>query len=145
MTFSWERNVSFFLVCAFLSYQGKVESLCESSSCQVLSQQLCQFIKWELGTIHTTYLIRYDAIWLDTHQTCTHRSKPRYLVGYSVGAWCGAGNVVETIGHGSILHDVTGVDDVRACGRYLYLDLVAITCSLGSQAHLGEQLGDFLS
>lgn len=29
-------------------YQGKVEGLCKSSGCQVLPQQLCQFIKWEL-------------------------------------------------------------------------------------------------
>lgn len=31
-------------------YQGKVEGLCKSSGCQVLPQQLCQFIKWELWT-----------------------------------------------------------------------------------------------
>lgn len=34
----------------FFFYQGKVEGLCKSSGCQVLPQQLCQFIKWELWT-----------------------------------------------------------------------------------------------
>lgn len=44
------------------------------------------------------------------HQTC--RRKPRHLVGYGVGAWCGAGDVVETEGHGGVLHDVAGVYDI---------------------------------
>ena len=84
----------------------------------------------------------YDDIWFHTCKTC--RGKPRHLVGYGVGAWCCAGNVVESIGDGGVLHDVTGVDDIRACGRNLNLDLIADTCSLGEQAHPRQQLGDFL-
>lgn len=78
-----------------------------------------------------------------TQQSC--RRKPWYLVGYSVGVWRGAGDVVETVGDGGVLHDITGMDDVRACGRDLNLDLTTNTCGLGAQAHPGQQLGNFLS
>lgn len=66
------------------------------------------------------------------------------LVGYGVGARCGAGDVVESVGYGGILHDVTGMDDVWACGWDLNLDLITNTCSLGEQAHPRQQLGDVL-
>lgn len=80
-----------------------------------------------------------------TH-TCTkqQQARPSYLVSYGVGAWCGADYVVETIGNGSILHDITRVDDVRSCRWYLNLDRIANTSSLGAQAHPSEQLGNFL-
>ena len=78
----------------------------------------------------------------DIHQTCTR--KPWYLVGYGVGAWCGAGDVVETIGNGGVLHDITSMDDVRTCGRDLNLDLITGPCGLGAQAHPGQQLSNFL-
>ena len=77
------------------------------------------------------------------HQTC-RRSKLRHLAGDGVGARCGAGDVVESVGHGGVLHDVTGVDDVWARGRDLNLDLVTDACDLGAQTHLGQQLGDSL-
>lgn len=66
------------------------------------------------------------------------------LVGYGVCARRGAGDVVEAVGHGGVLHDVAGVDDVRAYGGDLYLDLVSVTGRLGVQTHPGEQLSDFL-
>lgn len=82
---------------------------------------------------------------LYTHTHRTFKRKPRHLVGDGVGAWRGAGDVVESVGHGGVLHDVTGMDDVWARGWDLDLDLVAGAGWLGEQAHPGEQLGDFLS
>lgn len=67
-----------------------------------------------------------------------------YLVGYGVGARCGAGDVVETVGHGSILHDITGVNDVWASRWDLNFNLITNTSRLRTQAHPGEQLGEFL-
>lgn len=81
-------------------------------------------------------------IQLLTNQTC--RANPRHLVGYGVGARCGARDVVESVGHGGILHDVTSMNDIGACGRDLHLNLIADAGDLGEQAHPGQQLGDFL-
>lgn len=67
-----------------------------------------------------------------------------YLVSYGVGARDGAGDVVESVGHGGILNDVTGVDDVRASGRDLHLDLVPHPGGVRQQAHPGQQLSDLL-
>lgn len=39
-------------VCVCLSYQGEVQGLGESGCCQVLSQQLRQFIQRELSVRH---------------------------------------------------------------------------------------------
>lgn len=112
---------------------------CLSSSVSLFSGN-CEHI----NQIHKNipYLMGYNDIWLQT-QTC--RRKPRHLVGYGVGAWCGAGDVVETVGHGGVLHDITGVDDVGARWWDLNLDLVTDAGSLGAQAHPGQQLGDSLS
>lgn len=63
---------------------------------------------------------------------------------YGVGARDGAADVVESVGHGGILNDVTGVDDVRAGGRDLDLDLVPHTGGVGQQAHPSQQLSDLL-
>lgn len=68
-----------------------------------------------------------------------------YLVRYGVGAGDGAGDVVESVGHGGILNNVTGVDDVRAGRRDLNLDLIAHPGGLRQQAHPGQQLSDLLS
>lgn len=81
-------------------------------------------------------------IHLRTNQTC--RANPRHLVGYGVGARCGARDVVESVGHGGILHDVTSMNDIGACGRDLHLNLITDAGDLGEQAHPGQQLGDFL-
>lgn len=81
-------------------------------------------------------------IHLLTNQTC--RANPRHLVGYGVGARCGARDVVESVGHGGILHDVTSMNDIGACGRDLHLNLITDAGDLGEQAHPGQQLGDFL-
>jgi len=54
------------------------------------------------------------------------------------------GDVVEAVSHGGVLHDVAGVDDVRARGRDLHLDLVPGAGGPRAQTHLGEQLGDAL-
>lgn len=123
-----------------LSHQGKIEGLRESGCCHVLSQQLCQFIKWELwiNNNNNEYNRQSDS-------TCLETRKAAYLGGYSVGAWCGTGDVVETIGDGSILHDVTGVDDVWTGGRDLNLNLIADTGTSGAEAHPGEQLSNSLS
>lgn len=75
----------------------------------------------------------------------TRRRKPRHLVGYGVGAWCGTSDVVESVGHGGVLHDVTGMDDIRARGWDLDLNLITNTGRLGQQAHPSQQLSDFLS
>lgn len=57
----------------------------------------------------------------------------------------GAGDVVESVGHGCILNNVTGVDDIRAGGRDLHLNLIPDTSGARQQAHPGEQLSDLLS
>lgn len=69
----------------------------------------------------------------------------RYLVSYGVGAGDGAGDVVEPVGHGGILDDVTGVDDVRASGRDLDLDLIPQPGGARQQAHPRQQPSDLLS
>lgn len=52
------------------------------------------------------------------------------LIGYCVRAWRVPDDVVEAVRYGSVLHDVTGVDDIRACGRDLNLDVIALTADL---------------
>lgn len=64
---------------------------------------------------------------------------------YGVGARGGAGDVVESVGHGCILDNVTGVDDVRAGGRDLNLNLIPDTSGVRQQAHPREQLSNLLS
>lgn len=71
-------------------------------------------------------------------------SSSRYLVGDGVCARRGAGDVVEAVGDSGVLHDVTGVDDVRTGGRDLDLDLVADARRLGEEAHPGQELSDFI-
>lgn len=83
----------------------------------------------------------YNDVWLQTRA----EGKPWHLVGYSVAARCGTSDVVESVGHGGVLHDVTGMDDIRACGWYLNLNLTTNTGRLGEQAHPSQQLSDFLS
>lgn len=61
-----------------------------------------------------------------------------------VGERRGVRDVVEPEGHGGVLHDVAGVDDVGARGRDLDLDLVAGPRDLGAEAHLGQQPGERL-
>lgn len=68
-----------------------------------------------------------------------------YLVSYSVGARDGAGDVVEPVGHGCILNNVTGMDDIRAGWRNLNLYLIPNTSGMGQQAHSSEQLSNLLS
>lgn len=82
----------------------------------------------------------YNDIWLHTHA----EEKPRHLVGHGVAAWCGASDVVESVGHGGVLHDVTGMDDIRACGWYLNLNLITNASRPGDQTHSCQQLSDFL-
>lgn len=68
-----------------------------------------------------------------------------YLVSYGVAARDGADNVVEPVGHGCILNNVTGVDDIRAGGRDLNLNLIPNTSGVRQQAHPSKQLSDLLS
>lgn len=74
----------------------------------------------------------------------TRKKKHRNLVGDGVGPRCGAGDVVEPVGNSSVLHDVAGMEDVRACGRDLNLNLIADTSGTGAQAHPRQQLRDIL-
>lgn len=74
----------------------------------------------------------------------TCRRKSRHLVGYGVGAWCGTSDVVESVGHGGVFHNVTRVDDIGACRWDLNLNLVANTGRLGEEAHPRQQLSDLL-
>lgn len=68
-----------------------------------------------------------------------------YLVSYGVGVRDGAGDVVESVGHGGILDNVTGVDHIRASGRDLNLNFIPHPRGVRQQAHPGEQLSDLLS
>lgn len=77
-----------------------------------------------------------------TSQSCLQVS--RYLVSYGVGAGDGAGDVIKSVGHGGILNNVAGVDDIRASGRDLNLDLIPHTSGVRQQAHPSEQLSDLL-
>lgn len=81
---------------------------------------------------------------LDVKQADRLAQVSGYLVSYGVGARDGAGDVVESVGHGGVLNDVTGVDDVRASGRDLNLDLVPHTGGARQQAHPSQQLSDVL-
>lgn len=64
------------------------------------------------------------------------------LIGYGVRARRAPDDVVEAVRYGGVLHDVTGVDDIRACGRDLNLDQIALTADLWPQTHSGQQLSD---
>lgn len=67
-----------------------------------------------------------------THtDTQLEKKNPRDLVGYGVGTRCGARDVIESIGNSSILHYVAGMNDVRACGGDLNLNLITDTSRSG--------------
>lgn len=112
---------------------------CLNSSVSLLSGN-CEHVK---QAHKNTQTIRSDKMafgYPHIHLTYTHS----YLVSYCIGAWCGAGYVVETIGNGGVLHDITSVDDVWSRGWDLDLNLITNTSSLGAEAHPSQQLGNFL-
>lgn len=70
--------------------------------------------------------------------------KTRHLVGDGVGLRRGAGDVVEPVSNSSILYDIAGMEDVRACGRDLNFNLITNTSGTGQQAHPRKQLRNIL-
>lgn len=132
-------------LCVFMLTRAKLRASvnpaaarsCLSSSVSLLSGN-CERVK---QAHKKTQLIRWDKMsfgYLRIHKPHSD------LVSYCIGARCGAGYVVETIGNGGVLHDITSVDDVWSCGWDLNLNLITNTRSLGAEAHPSEQLGNLL-
>lgn len=76
--------------------------------------------------------------------TPKNKNNSKHLVGDGVGPRRGAGDVVETVGDGGVLHDVAGVEDVWSRGGHLDLNLIADASGARAQAHPRQQPSEIL-